>query len=455
MTPYGRRWSMVRAFKWLYCRKKGTQRRIVCTTVVWALMTPALGVSQNVQPIITWNHQALDTVRTGLDTPAAARLYAMVNIAMYDAVNGIDRARNLSTRDYALVAPHGAPFLGNRYAAASAAAHAVLSALHPEWRAIYDAQLNADLKALGGDELTTVDLGVYWGEVVGDEVVTRRANDGSSPQETQPGGTDPGEFRADFTSAQYLNMMPFAIVDKAPYLSPGPPSPSSREYLAAHHEVRLLGDASYVNQDYEAIFRFWRGGSGSARPPGEWIKIAITVAEQRHTTLFLSQTARLFALLGMAMGDATITIWDSKYAYHSWRPTTAIHNASTDGNPDTVEDAAWTPRNGSIGGSPEHTSGQSTYAGAAATILAGFYCDDNITFTFEGDDATDGLRTFTSFSDAAREAGRARIFAGIHFEFSNQAGQTAGRGIAREILATALQRNAPFDRLLDCAPPGI
>jgi hypothetical protein len=154
----------------------------------------------------------------------------------------------------------------------------------------------------------------------------------------------------------------------------------------------------------------------------------------------------------MALGDATITAWDSKYTYHFWRPTTAIQNASTDGNPDTVEDATWTPRNGSIGGSPEHTSGQSTYAGAASAILAGAFCNDNLAFTHEGDDAIGGPRTFASFSDAAREAGRARIFAGIHFEFSNQAGQTAGRGIAREILATALQRSDTSNPLLDCVP---
>jgi hypothetical protein len=181
----------------------------------------------------------------------------------------------------------------------------------------------------------------------------------------------------------------------------------------------------------------------------------MAVAKQRQTTFFLSRTARLFALLGMAMGDATIAAWESKYVYHFWRPTTAIHHASTDGNPDTVEDATWTPRNGSIGSSPEHTSGQSTYAGAGAAILAGFYCDDQMSFTFEGDDAIHGPRTFASFSEAAREAGRARIFAGIHFEFSNQAGQVAGQGIAQEILTTALQRHEGLSwlsPLLDCEP---
>jgi hypothetical protein len=117
-----------------------------------------------------------------------------------------------------------------------------------------------------------------------------------------------------------------------------------------------------------------------------------------------------------------------------------VRNADADGNPDTVADPYWTPRNGSFGSSPEHTSGQSTFAGSTSTVLARFYCRDRIAFTFEGDDAIAGPRRFASFSAAARQAGRARIFAGIHFEFSNQAGQTAGRAVAREIAKTRLLR---------------
>ena len=299
--------------------------------------------------IVRWNKQALETVRTErLGAAPASRTYAMINVAMYDAVNGIDRRRGRSTRDYALVPPDEAPARGNRRAAAAAAAHAVLFALYPDLQSVYDVPLANDLEAFAGPSQRSVALGVAWGEEVGNQVVALRADDGSSPQEIQPGGTGPGEFRADFNSAQYRNMIPFAIADKAPYRSPGPPPLISREYLAAHHEVRLLGDKAYVNQDYVEIFSFWKAGGGSARPPGEWIKIAIVVAEQRQTTRFLAPTARLFALLGMAMADSTITAWDSKSVYHFWRPTTAIQNANTDGNPDTVEDVNWRPRNDGI-----------------------------------------------------------------------------------------------------------
>lgn len=404
----------------------------------------------NGNAVTRWNNQALDVVRTErLGAAGASRVYAMVNVAMYDAINAIDRRRHRSTRPQALVSGHGAPRFADRRAAASGAAHAVLTALYPNLSADYDALLASDLASYGSGH--RVNNGVVYGAAIGTQVVTARANDGSSPGETLPGGTAPGQFRADFTSAQYRNMTPFAIADKTPYVTSGPPALTSREYEDAFNEVRLFGDRSYVNTDYDEIFRFWAGSGGSARPPGEWIKIALVVADQRGTDAILSRTARLFALLGMALADSTIVAWTGKFNHAFWRPATAIQNAGTDGNPNTIADPTWTQRNGSIGGSPEHTSGQSTYAGAGSTILASFYCTDSITFTFTGDSAIAGPRTFDSFQEAAQEAGRARIFAGIHFEFSNQAGLAGGRGIGREV-APSLARSGLAGFLPDCSP---
>ncbi|CEM35436.1 unnamed protein product [Vitrella brassicaformis CCMP3155] len=390
--------------------------------------------------ILRWNNQTLDTVRSKeLGAAEASRTYAMVNLAMFDAVNGIDLSSSSSKtcpRYPALVGAVGAPKCADREAAAAAAAHAVLAGLYPDMADTYNAQLAEDLESRSGDNF---DRGVQWGAMVGRQVVTARKDDGSSPSETLAKSDQVGEFRQDWTSAQYRNMDPFGIKDKAPYRSPGPPALDSPEYARDHSEARLEGDASDFNQTKEEIFRFWKGGSGSARPPGEWIKIGQVVAEQQGTTKSLSGTARLFALLSAALADSTIVAWDSKFTYRHWRPQTAIREANTDGNSETVQVDGWTPRNGSPGSSPEHTSGQSTFAGAGSTVLAAFYCTDQITFTFEGDDAIAGERTYTSFSEAAAEAGQARIFAGIHFRFSDQAGQAAGRALANEILGSFLR----------------
>ena len=127
-----------------------------------------------------------------------------------------------------------------------------------------------------------------------------------------------------------------------------------------------------------------------------------------------------------------------------------LRQASTDGNSATEEDPKWNPRPGIctatrvalcpvFGGTPEHTSGTSTFAGAASTILAGFYCTDRVSFSFEGEQSGSPARSYATFSEAAREAGRSRIYGGIHFQFSNDAGRKAGKEIGKEIIRTRLR----------------
>jgi hypothetical protein len=131
----------------------------------------------------------------------------------------------------------------------------------------------------------------------------------------------------------------------------------------------------------------------------------------------------------------------TKFVFNAWRPATAIREADTDDNPNTVADPSWAPRGGGIGANPEHWSGHSIFSAAAATILAGYFCDDSISFSLTTDSAPGGsARTYPSFSAAAAEAGTSRVIGGVHFEFSNQAGLAAGQAIAREILVHKLLR---------------
>src|SRR6185295_1791142 len=159
----------------------------------------------------------------------------------------------------------------------------------------------------------------------------------------------------------------------------------------------------------------------------------------KERTLQLPELARLFALLSMAMADTIAPTFQTKFLFHAWRPATAIREADTDDNPNTVPDPGWSPRAGGIGGSPEHWSGHSSFSGAAARVLAGFFCQDSISFTLVTDSAPGGqARTYASFSAAEAEAGRSRVVGGIHFEFSNQAGIAAGHGVASEVLSHKL-----------------
>ncbi len=401
--------------------------------------------------VVRWNNQALEIVRAErLGASSAGRLYGLVNIAIWDAVNGIDRARYRSRRENVVVRHRRAPFRASQAAAVAAAAHAVLSGLAPDQQEALDAAFQADVERMPSRR-GSVEAGLSWGRTVGEKVLILRASDGSAPSEVVPASAEVGKFRGDFNGAQFRNLEPLGIAKKDPYVSEGAPALTSLAYEAAYVDVKHFGDARVPRPELDEIWRFWRGGGGSARPPGEWIKVAAIVAQQEGTTVSISETARLYALLGMALHDAVPVSWTGKFESQFWRPGTAVQEGEADGNPNTVGDPGWAPRNGSFGSSPEHTSGQSTFAGAGSTILAGFFCRDDIQFAFEGDNAIAGPRTFKSFSQAGEEAGRARIYAGIHFQFSNQAGIAGGRGLAQEILKNRLRRVTRRGRVLsDC-----
>lgn len=408
--------------------------------VVLGLVGGVLGVPATAQSgrvdidgVRSWNELALTAVRASRATDAdAARLYAMVNVAMYDAVNGIAR-----TRAPALVPGRG-PRDGDEQAAAVAAAHAVLVRLDAPRAGDYDARLAADLARLGDGRSVT--SGVAWGRHVGELVVALRADDGSTPAETQPAGMGPGVFRAAWPGVQYRNVRPFAIADPSRYVPGPPPALDSVPYAAAFAEVAILGNAAIPAPDLLATFQFWSLPAGSDQPPGEWLRIALTVVGDRR--LSLADQARLTALLTMALADTTVATVATKYTYRHWRPTTAIREADTDGNPSTMADPNWAARAGTVGGTPEYVSGHSSYSAAGATVLAGFFCIDAIPFTLATDSAPSGAaRSYPGFSAAAAEAGRSRVFGGQHFEFSNQAGFGIGRGVAGEVLNTRLLRD--------------
>ena len=387
----------------------------------------------------TWNNQALDTARAlNLSDAQAARAYAMVNVAMYDAVNGIVSKLALRDREHALVPPDDAPFNGHIVAAAAAAARTVLAGLFPTRAAIYDTQLTADLAPL--HPTSSVNAGKAWGIQVGNAVLLARQNDGSTPNETQlpPDPPEPGKFRAAWSGVQFRNLAPFGIADSRIYVGSGPPALDGLDYAAAFAEVKLLGNGAIADDAKLATFRFWSLGGRTNQPPGAWIQITEVVSSSPE--LGLVDATRLFALVSMAMVDTVAPTYMTKFTFQHWRPTTAIQNADTDPDP------GWTARAGSVGGSPEYWSGHSTFSGSAARALAGFFCNDNISFTFTADTTPttppqtppNAPRTYPSFSAAAAEAGVSRVVGGFHFSFSNGPAIGVGQAIADEILTNKL-----------------
>jgi hypothetical protein len=417
---------------------------LVAAAGIWT-GTTARADGPTYDPVRSWNEQALATVRTKSASDAqAARLYAMVNVAVYDAVNGIlTKDKHEGARDHALVPASPAPRHGDLLAAASAAAHAVLAGEYPDLAALrYDPLLASELASLEPNKRSR--QGAEWGAWVGSQVRAARANDGSAPNETQPAGAGPGQFRTAWSGVQFRNLAPFGITDSAVYVGDGPPSLDSLDYAGAYANVKIIGNAGFPDPAKLDTFRYWSLGGGTSQPPGAWIQVGLAVTQANQ--LALPDKARLFALVSMAMADTVGPTYMTKFVYRHWRPSTAIREGALDGNDLTDGDATWNHRSGgSIGSSPEYWSGHSSFSASAATVLAGFYGTDRISFTLVTDSAPKDPvtqepipRSYSSFSEAAAEAGRSREFGGIHFSFSNDEGLAAGRAIAAEILGRKL-----------------
>jgi membrane-associated phospholipid phosphatase len=286
--------------------------------------------------------------------------------------------------------------------------------------------------------------GLAWGQTVAGRILQLRANDGSAAIVAYTPGTQPGQWRPappGFAPALLPNwgqVTPFAMVSGSQFRPHPPPALSGSAYALEFDLVKAYGGAtgSLRSADQSEIALFWLDGGGTETPPGHWNRIADDVAVARG--LSLAEHARLMALLNLALADAAICAWDAKYAYSYWRPVAAIREADTDGNPATTADPAWTPFIATPP-FPEYVSGHSTFSRAAATVLAGWYGTDAISFSTSSDGLPGVTRTFPGFSAAADESGISRIYGGIHFPSANIAGQTAGHLLGLHVAAHYLQ----------------
>jgi hypothetical protein len=161
----------------------------------------------------------------------------------------------------------------------------------------------------------------------------------------------------------------------------------------------------------------------------------VSTAANSGAGLSVEDNARLFALLNIAEADTGIATWEAKRYFDNWRPMLAINTADTDGNPATIGDAAWSPLipTPSFG---SYTSGHSAFSMAGAEILANFFGTDNIAFTTDSESPflpSGTTRDFTSFSQAAQEAGMSRIYGGIHWASDNRDGAILGANVANNV----------------------
>jgi hypothetical protein len=394
----------------------------------------ALRTVESGQPVIDWNEIQLSIVNTPGAQPAniqPTRNFAIVDAAIYDAVNAIDR-----THEPYLISVR-APRDASETAAANAAARTALDELYPAEQSTIDAQYVAELAKVADGPAK--DQGIGIGDQVAADLLAIRANDGSSitPAPFVP-GTAPGDFRPTppnfpipvFTT--WGQVTPFVLDSGSQFRPVPPPALTSDAYADAINEVQSLGSATSTTRTPEQteIGKFWN-------PPIQnfWNQIADEVATAHHTDL--PTTARLFATLNLSFADSAIAFYDAKYTYQLWRPVTAIRLADSDGNPNTVADPNWLPLAGNTPADPSYPGAHSTISAAGADVLASFF-GDNQSFAVTSPALPGVTRSFDSFSAAATEAGLSRIYAGVHTRLDHVAGLTLGDDVANFVLDNAL-----------------
>lgn len=137
---------------------------------------------------------------------------------------------------------------------------------------------------------------------------------------------------------QFASMTPWVLTRPSQFRLPPPNALNSPAYAADYNEIKSMGvySGSLRSDDQSELALFWAGNT-----PLYWNRIASDLSASRG--LSLTENAHLFALLNVAMADAGIACWDSKYRYVYWRPITAIRLGDTDGNASTDPDGVLDP----------------------------------------------------------------------------------------------------------------
>jgi hypothetical protein len=409
--------------------------------------------------VAAWSATAATaTLMAGQNGVVSSRSLAMTQVAVHDALNTIQ----LRYERYALdgmLDPLASPD-----AAVATAAHDALVGLIPVGPlpfagfgsaaqqanavAFVNATYAADLATIPDGDAKT--RGIAVGHAAAQAILARRASDGATTAVPYTPGTAPGDWqptpnpvpfdppaaadRLPATLPWWGTVTPFILRSSDQFGADGPPELTDAQYTADYNEVQAIGQKTSAlrTADQTQIARFWYEGSGSG-----WSRIASVVAASHGLDMW--DTARLLALVDVAMADGFIAGMQDKYSFNFWRPVTAIRAGDLDGNPETFADSTWISLLNSPA-IPDYPSTHSILGAAAAEVLRRFFHDDDVPFTATSGAPFAGItRSYSSFSQAAAENGNSRVYAGIHFRSAVTDGLEEGKRIGRFVSSHALR----------------
>jgi hypothetical protein len=392
----------------------------VLTLALLALVVvPQRAEAQDAETVIEWNRILLNTFATpsaGNPTVFATRPLAMVNLAIFDALNSIDRTYTPYVDDVDV------PATVSRDAAAAQAAHDVLASLFPTQRQIYDDALAGQMHRVPAD---AAEGGARVGAAAARAILDQRADDGwnrPQPEYLLPGlagfwqPVPPQNVPAGF--AHYPDVRPFVIGSARQFLVEQPPALTSERYAADYNEAKAIGAVNSTTRtaDQTLVARLFASVGTTTGIASVWSNLTRDLVRSRGLNGL--EAARLFALMNVTFHDALFSSFTGKYLYGLWRPTTAIREADRDGNPATEADPTWT----ALIPTPPYPTYPGNYACLSSSmtrVLARYFGRDDIAFTLTWGEAggPGWTRSYNGFRQLADEAARSRVYGGIHFAF--------------------------------------
>ncbi|GLV58366.1 hypothetical protein KDH_51990 [Dictyobacter sp. S3.2.2.5] len=434
------------------------------------------------QVALLWNEALLQAIR--VSRPAVtitARTLAIVHTCMYDAWSAYHAQASSTCCASRLRRPEREHTQTNKEAAISYAAYRALQDLFPE----QERQFRALMGQLGYstlDQSHNANTPAGLGNLVARMILDMRHHDGAhQPDDIQAGayadhisyqsantpdqirdpnswqplripGTGQGTTIQRYVTPHWGRVRPFAFPHGS-LLRPSVPPATIYTPRYAAQANQILDISANLNDRQKTIVEYWQDGPAHEQIAGHWFLIARYVV--RRDLYDLDNTIKLFFVLGNALLDASIVCWDTKRAYNAERPLTAIHYLYADrpvqawGGPHQgsglIKGTDWRPYQPATcptPASPEYCSEHSAFSAAAACILNLFTHSDYFggiyTRRAGGSSIEPGTTPQTeitlrwkTFSEAACEAGRSRLYAGTHFEQGDIAGRALGHTVGK------------------------